>query len=146
MQVFRAVQAQSNGKALLFKKTAPLFIDQCPVGLYAVLDQDPPGLMLFLECRSFFEEINAGKRGFPAVPGKAHHSPWMGADVLDDIGFKDVIGHPVDRIRPGRAGRIITIPAGHVAGIPHRFGKHLEIGFDLMGDPWIHVLKLFSSH
>ena len=131
MEVLRAVQAQPHGKPRLFKKRAPGFIQQGPVGLDAVLDEDMSRLMFFLKPHGPFKKIQACQGGFPAMPGKADHRAGMGVDMLPDIGFQDLIRHP--RAGPGArpSGRIIAVLTGQVAGIAGRFGKNLKIGFDL---------------
>jgi hypothetical protein len=130
MEVLRAIQAQPHGKPRLIKKRAPGFIQQGPVGLDAVLDEDMSRLMFFLEPQGSFKKIQTCQGRFPAMPGKADKGAGMGLDVPADIGFQDIIRHPWDYSGAWAPGRIITVLAGQVAGIPGRFGKDLEIGFD----------------
>ena len=116
MHGLRTVQAQADKKLVFAKETAPLRVEQYPVGLQGVSHTLARGAVLFLKLDGPPEEIEPAQGRFAALPGKDR----LGKAVLEQIAdhlLLHILRHDVAR-RPGiqfLGAQVETILAAQVA-------------------------------
>jgi hypothetical protein len=93
MNFLRTVQAQPDSKALFCQEAAPVLIEESAVCLHTVGDALFGGLMLALKRYDLAKVFQPQDRRFSPMPGEVDH--WAGGsiDVLDNVLFKDIVGH-----------------------------------------------------
>jgi len=94
MQYLGTVQAEPDNKALGGKKSAPLLVEEGPIGLYAVCNAPVRGFVPVLQRHNLTKVVQSQHGRFTAMPGKADQRFGASVDVLDNILFQDVVGHP----------------------------------------------------
>jgi len=88
------VQAEPDNKALRRKKSTPVLVDESPIGLNPVCNAPVRWLILALQRHNLAIVVQSQHGWFTAMPGKADQRFGACIDVLDDILFQNVIGHP----------------------------------------------------
>ena len=106
---------------------APLLIEQCAVGLQAVVHHMPTSILL-LQAQGLPVERQRAQQRLSAMPGEEHFALRLRVDILLGEPLEQLVGHHV----AGHVGivfrflEIITIAARHVAPCTGRFEHHIE--------------------
>ena len=129
VQFRRAVQAETDAKALRREKAAPFFVQQDPVGLDAVQNAPAGGPVLALEFDDLPEIIHAQNGGLSSVPGEGDRRLRRGVDVLDDVLLQQAFRHAECaglRIEAALV-EVVAVAAIEIAGGSGRFGEDLKL-------------------
>jgi len=70
MYLLRAINADTYGKTLFRKKTAPFVIEESAIGLDSIHNSLMAGLMLALKRHNLTEVVHPEEGWFPSMPGK----------------------------------------------------------------------------
>lgn len=81
------IKANADEEFLIPEESAPLLVQQSPVGLESVLDPLSRWAVLFLQCHSAFKPVDSEQGGLTALPGEGHDVSGIGMDEIPDIGF-----------------------------------------------------------
>jgi hypothetical protein len=94
MQFLGTVQTEPDNKALRRKKSAPFLVEESPIGLHAVCNTPVRGFVLALQRHNPAKVVQSQHGWFTAMPRKADQRFGASVNVLDNILFQDVVGHP----------------------------------------------------
>ena len=94
VQFRSSVQAHADKEVFCRQKAPPLVIQQCAVRLYSVQNAAIVRRMLALKRDNAAEIIHPQQRRLAAMPGKPNLRAGKCLDMLNDILFKKIGGHP----------------------------------------------------
>jgi len=132
MQFLGTVQAEPDNKALRRKKSTPFLVEEGSIGLDSVCNAPVRGLVLALHRHNLAKVVQSQHDWFAAMPGKADQRSGASVNMLDNILFQDVVGHP-KRLAPWIELfllKIVAIVASQIADGAGWLGEDLKLTRD----------------